>query len=544
MVHVDCPYQKYYFSHNLKKYFETMNENTQYVGAGQPKAADASMIQRVKEALGKPFKNSNAARRTAAVAGGAVLGVGSAFAASQILSHDDEQPAEDAAIKVTAEDDSKTFDEAFNDARAHLGPGAAFQWHGGLYSTYTEEEWNGMSDEERSAYTTQVNAIATGSETHADTYAHNAMHEHHGTDSNVHRAVNDGPAKDPVTPAGQGGMVVNSEEEYTLSDGTTVIRGEGLYDGKPAVFVDIDRDGKYDAVIVDSNGSGNLDDGDDVIDIRDSGLAVHDSHLIAASEDPTFEIHEVQEMEVDGQMVYVAKATYGGHDAVLMDRDHDGVFDVAMVDTNGDGQLQEDEMYDISSMHVSVADAGAHVIPASNVTTDDGVTVNINEEGHTEIEGRTVIVGAGTVNGHQAAFVDVDADGKYDRAIIDVNDDGEFSDDESVDLRGAGVNVEDRSLVDPNNGIAHEAPSATDANLDNPDDNLPDYVNNGSADGGSTDGGTEDTGAYMADNNMAASADGAYDPTDASVFSPDGNEYDGYDAMHDDAAMDHSFDTV
>lgn len=65
-----------------------MNENTQYVSADPKKAADASMIQRVKEALGKPFKNSNAARRTAAVAGGAVLGVGSAFAANQLLSHD------------------------------------------------------------------------------------------------------------------------------------------------------------------------------------------------------------------------------------------------------------------------------------------------------------------------------------------------------------------------------------------------------------------------------------------------------------------------
>lgn len=511
-----------------------MNENTQYVSADPKKAADASMIQRVKEALGKPFKNSNAARRTAAVAGGAVLGVGSAFAANQLLSHDDEEPAAAADIKVATEDDKMTFDEAFNDARAQLGPGCAFRWHGGLYSTYTEEEWNAMSDEERSAYSQQVNGIASGEETHAETYAHNAMHEHHETDSNVHRAVNDGPARTPVHPAsGDGETVVNSEEEFTMSDGTTVIRGEGLYQGKTAVFVDLDRDGKYDAVIVDSNGNGKLDDdADEVIDIRESGLSVHNTGLINASDDGTFQIQEVQEMEVDGDMVYVAKGTYGGRDAVLMDKDHDGVFDVAMVDTNGDGQLQEDEMFDISDMHVTVSGAGAHVQPAVYEPTTDDATVTILEEGTAEIEGRTVIVGAGSVSGHQAVFVDVDADGKYDRAMVDVNDDGNFSDNESVDLRGEGISVQDRSLVDTNSNLAYEDPSNTDTNLDNPEDGLPDYANGGA----SAESGTDDA-AYMADNTMSAGDGYGSDVTDPSgtddaVFNPDGSDY-AYDASVD-----------
>ncbi len=511
-----------------------MNENTQYVNADPKKATDENMIQRVKNALGKPFKNNNAARRAAAVAGGAVLGVGSAFAANQILSHDDEEPTANPDMKVVTEDDKMSFDEAFNDARAHLGPGCAFRWHGGLYSTYTEEEWNSMSDEERSAYTHQANGIASGDETHAETYTHNATHEHHETDNNVHRAVNDGPVKNPVHPASNDGeTVIKSEEEFTMSDGTTVIRGEGLYEGKMAVFVDLDRDGKYDAVIVDSDGNGQLgDDADEVIDIRESGLSVHNTHLINANDDISFQIQEVQELEVDGDLVYVAKATYGGRDAVLMDKDHDGVFDVAMVDTNGDGQLQEDEMFDISDMHVTVSGAEGHVIPAVNdTTTTDGLTVNISEEGTTEIEGRTVIVGAGSVNGHQAAFVDVNADGKYDRAIIDINDDGNFTDDESVDLRGAGISVQDRSLVDSNSNLAYEEPSNTDSNLDNPGDDLPDYVN----DGTSSESDASDA-SYMAENTMSPHEDydAATDPayTDDATFNPDGSDY-AYDASMD-----------
>ncbi len=507
-----------------------MNENTQYAGVGQQTAANVSMIERVKNA----FKNGNATRRTAAVAGAAVLGVGTAFAANQILSHDDEEPTADAEMKVVTEDDKMSFDEAFNDARAHLGPGCAFRWHGGLYSTYTEEEWNSMSDEERSAYAHQANGIASGDETHAETYAHNATHEHHETDSNVHRAVNDGPGRAIVHPAGgEGETVVNEEETYTLSDGSTVIRGMGTYEGKAAVFVDLDCDGKYDAVIVDTNGNGQFDDeADEVIDIRESGLSVHNSNLIPATDDTSFVIQEVQEIEVDGDMVYVAKGTYGGHDAVLMDKDHDGVFDVAMVDTNDDGQLQENEMFDISSMHVTVSGAGAHVTPAVyDQTVDDGVTVTITEEGHAEIEGRTVIVGAGTVNGHQAAFVDVDADGTYDRAIIDVNDDGQFSDDESVDLRGEGVAVQDRSLVDPSSNTAYNEPSNTDPQ----EDGMPDYVNgDGSAETG--DGSAVDD-TYMAENTMSA-GDGYDSETadpgapDDSVFSPDGGEY-AYDSSMD-----------
>lgn len=36
------------------------------------------------------------------------------------------------------------FNEAFASARAELGPGSYFEWHGNVYSTCTAEEWNEM----------------------------------------------------------------------------------------------------------------------------------------------------------------------------------------------------------------------------------------------------------------------------------------------------------------------------------------------------------------------------------------------------------------
>ena len=45
-----------------------------------------------------------------------------------------------------------SFGEAFADARAEVGPGGVFVWHGGVYSTYTAEEWGSMTLAERNEF--------------------------------------------------------------------------------------------------------------------------------------------------------------------------------------------------------------------------------------------------------------------------------------------------------------------------------------------------------------------------------------------------------
>lgn len=49
--------------------------------------------------------------------------------------------------------DDMLFNEAFDAARAEVGPGGAFQWHGATFSTFTSDEWNGMSGADQHAYT-------------------------------------------------------------------------------------------------------------------------------------------------------------------------------------------------------------------------------------------------------------------------------------------------------------------------------------------------------------------------------------------------------
>ncbi len=57
----------------------------------------------------------------------------------------------------TSTSDDISFNEAFAAARAEMGSGGAFEWYGNLYSTYTEEEWGNMSDEQRDDYLSQYN---------------------------------------------------------------------------------------------------------------------------------------------------------------------------------------------------------------------------------------------------------------------------------------------------------------------------------------------------------------------------------------------------
>ena len=45
-----------------------------------------------------------------------------------------------------------SFAEAFAAARAEVGPGGVFQWHGQIFGTYTRAEWDAMSQAERAEY--------------------------------------------------------------------------------------------------------------------------------------------------------------------------------------------------------------------------------------------------------------------------------------------------------------------------------------------------------------------------------------------------------
>ena len=84
----------------------------------------------------------------------------------------------DNGLKVAAVSDDQSFGEAFEQARAEVGPGGVFIWHGGIYNTYTVEEWNTMTPQQKYDFAHQVNPeyhardISTPNDAHPEVVVH------------------------------------------------------------------------------------------------------------------------------------------------------------------------------------------------------------------------------------------------------------------------------------------------------------------------------------------------------------------------------------
>lgn len=55
-------------------------------------------------------------------------------------------------LQVAHVDQSLSFADAYAHARAEVGPGGVFQWHGGVFNTYTVEEWDSLSSADRADF--------------------------------------------------------------------------------------------------------------------------------------------------------------------------------------------------------------------------------------------------------------------------------------------------------------------------------------------------------------------------------------------------------
>lgn len=107
---------------------------------------------------------------------------------------------------------------------------------------------------------------------------------------------------------------------------------------------------------------------------HDPEVRVHNINDVAMGDDDV-QIVGVEEVTLaDGSTATMAQATVDGHDVYMVDVDQDGVFDVAAIDNNNNGQLDDGEMMDISSQRVTMD--GAAATPTADVSdgsVDDGM---------------------------------------------------------------------------------------------------------------------------------------------------------------------------
>ena len=177
----------------------------------------------------------------------------------------DEQQTEGASaasLPVGQMHNDLSFGEAFATARAEVGPGGVFIWHGGIYNTYTAEEWNAMTAEQKSDFAHQVNpevrahAVPTPTDEYPDVTVH---------------PVTDAAAQ-PANDAADVRMVEQQiAENFDMGEDVHIV-GYADADGHLAVGYDINGDGQTDIAIIDMDDNLQPSDADIIVD-RNGNMA-------------------------------------------------------------------------------------------------------------------------------------------------------------------------------------------------------------------------------------------------------------------------------
>lgn len=211
----------------------------------------------------------------------------------------------DGNVGVAAASEADTFRAAFQAARAEVGPGGTFEWHGTVYGTYTADEWNALSPAQQQEWAAHFNWKHINNSTPAG---------HSETGALEGREVSVAPTTEPDSDVDEDGEYAGS---YTVH-GITREAGTGrafinvTVDGHEAIVVDNDGDGIADAMILDANDNGEIDEGE-ISDISEAGISIEglassagdiQETLIIPEDDGTADLAQevVDNSDVDDQL--------------------------------------------------------------------------------------------------------------------------------------------------------------------------------------------------------------------------------------------------
>ena len=198
---------------------------------------------------------------------------------------------------ATCVDDDMSFSQAFAAARAEVGPGGVFEWHGNLYNTYTAEEWDNMTAEEQEdynehfAWTANSASADDSSEITGTVETGQAQYTSHAQPEDEVQAY----ATDESMGSGQDDEVevlgVVHDNDYEANIGVVSVEGQDV------VLIDVDEDQVFDFMATDTNSDGEITD-DEIIDITDQNLTVDDlggftgpdpnANLYASTDEPDY----------------------------------------------------------------------------------------------------------------------------------------------------------------------------------------------------------------------------------------------------------------
>jgi hypothetical protein len=168
-------------------------------------------------------------------------------------------------LQVAAVNDDMSFGEAFAAARAEVGPGGVFHWHGGIYNTYSADEWNSMSVEQKHNFAQQVQPEIRPDELSTPTDANPQVvvvhHVYH------HEEAPAAPEVHQAATTTEDVQVVDQQTAQNFEqDGDVHIVGYANVDGHLMVGYDSDGDGQADVAIIDVDDNGRPSEPDIITD--------------------------------------------------------------------------------------------------------------------------------------------------------------------------------------------------------------------------------------------------------------------------------------
>lgn len=210
---------------------------------------------------------------------GILMGAGVMYAAQKTTVDAGEERVASAAnsLKVAEVDDSMSFKEAFESARAQVGAGGVFSWRGNIFNTYTADEWKNLSSDDKNLFAEQVKPEISASEVDTTQLAESTSED----DVQI-AAVQDHDIDESQNEVGEAQLQTTTWNEIAeenndvrivgfkdieVGNGRSIAMQELDINGQRVAVIDVDKDGDPDFAMTDLNHNNQMDEGE-VIDLH------------------------------------------------------------------------------------------------------------------------------------------------------------------------------------------------------------------------------------------------------------------------------------
>ena len=234
---------------------------------------------------------------------GILMGAGAMYGVQAIASESNvDTLGAEKNLKVATVDDSMSFGEAFGTARAQVGAGGVFTWHGKIFNTYTAEEWKAMSNDDKQLFAEQVKPQIPASEvdtkqvaelTTDDDDVQVVSHQDHDVetttkpeDAQLHTTTWNELAQE------ENDVRVVGFKDIEIGNGRSASMQELDINGQRVAVIDVDKDGDPDFAMTDLNHNNQMEEGE-VIDLHTGeaiSFANDDSSVESTPELDTFTV--------------------------------------------------------------------------------------------------------------------------------------------------------------------------------------------------------------------------------------------------------------